>query len=141
MPLYTFVARTAAGQPQRGTEEAASAPALAGTLRQRGWLVLDIQPAAGSPGVGDLFRSLNPLAWLPPRSLDVELSLQQLAVMLRSGLTLLVSLKTIAEYARRTSMRLAWEAVADKIQRGSGLADAMTEHRCFTRIVLELVRV
>ncbi len=142
MPIFVFTARTSAGQPQRGTEESPSAAALVNTLRQRGWLVLDVRPAgAASPGLGDLLPRLNPLTWLPPSSLDVELSLQQMAVMLRSGLTLLMTLKTAAEYARRSVMRLVWEAVAEKIQQGSSLADAMREHRCFPHLVVELVRV
>ena len=64
-----------------------------------------------------------------------------MAVMLRSGLTLLASLKTIAEYSRSRAMRHIWEDVAEKIQSGASLADAMAEQRCFSHMVIELVRV
>jgi len=142
MPLFAFEARTATGQAQRGTEEAPSAPALANALRQRGLLILDVRPLmAAGPSLGDWLRLLNPGSWLPPRSLDVEQSLQQMSIMLRSGLTLLSTLKTIAEYARRPAMRKVWEAVAERIQQGSGLAEAMRGHRCFPHLVVELVRV
>jgi type IV pilus assembly protein PilC len=111
-------------------------------LRERGWLVLEVRAAeaAGPVTVGWGTR-LNPLAWLPPRSFDVELSLQQMAIMLRNGLTLLSALKTVAEYARRAVMRRVWLTVAERIQQGSSLTEAMAEHRCFGNMVIQLVRV
>ena len=114
MPIFNYVGRDTAGRPQRGTQEAPSAAAVANALRQRGWLVLDVRTADSEPqSAGAMLRKLNPLYWLPPRSLDIELSLQQMAVMLRSGLTLLGTLKTLAEYATRHSMRNVWENVAE----------------------------
>jgi type II secretory pathway component PulF len=140
MAMFSYVARNSAGRAQRGTQEAPSAAALVNLLRERGWLILEVQAAQGPASSGG--RSLlNPLNWLPVRSVDIELALQQLAVMLRSGLTLLAALKTIAEYARSRAMRFVWEDVAEKIQRGSSLGDAMAQQRCFTHMVVELVRV
>ncbi len=142
MPLFAFDARTGGGQARRGTEEAMDAQALVGALRQRGWLVVNVRAAPPNlPGLLARLHRLSPSTWLPTRSVDVELSLQQLAVMLRSGLTLLAALKTVAEYARRGSMRRVWEAVAREIQQGSSLADAMAGHRCFSHLVVQLVRV
>ncbi len=142
MPMFVYAARNAAGRPMKGTQEATSAPALVNTLRERGLLVVDVRPAEGpAPTVGDLLVLLHPGHWLPPRSVDIELSLLQMAVMLRSGLTLLTTLKTIAEYARRRAMRRVWDEVAEQIQRGASLADAMSAHRCFSHMVVQLVRV
>jgi type IV pilus assembly protein PilC len=142
MPAFTFEARNGAGNRQQGTQDAPSAADVVHALRQRGWLVLSVKPASDASGNAISWGELlNPLAWLPPRSLDVEWSLQQLAVMLRSGLTLLASLKIIAEYANRPKMRKAWEGVAERIQQGSSLADAMGEHRCFNFMVLQMIRV
>jgi len=137
MPTFDFDARDTRGQRQRGASQAPSAAALASDLRKRGWLVLSVRAAraAGSE------RSWNPLDWLPPRSVDVEVSLQQMAVMLRSGLPLLTTLKTVAEQASRKSMRHIWEDVARRIQEGTNLADAMTQHSCFPHLTLQLVRV
>ncbi len=139
MPRFTYNVRNAAGRRETGTRDASTAQTLVADLRQRGWMVLDIQPAASA--VSFSLGMLNPFRYLPPRSVDVEISLQQIAVMLRSGLTLLASLKLVAEYASRRSMQTVWAAVADKIQQGSSLADAMMEHRCFPKLVVQLVRV
>ena len=141
MSSFTFVAHDGSGQVQRGNFDAASASAMAGNLRERGWLIIDIRPAAGQPTLSDQVAVLNPLHYLPPRSGDVELSLHQLAVMLRGGLTLLAAIRTAAEQSGRLTMRKVWEQVADRIQAGSTLADAMAEHRCFSKLVVQLVRV
>src|SRR5262245_48516687 len=100
MPTFSYVARDAAGRPQQGLREAASAAAIVNQLRERGWLVLTVSNAQEAGTSFDWSVVLNPLAWLPPRSVDVELSLQQIAVMLRSGITLLAALKTTGEQAR-----------------------------------------
>ena len=61
--------------------------------------------------------------------------------MLRSGLTLLTAIRTAAEQARRHRMRAAWDDVADRIQQGGTLTEAMAAHRCFPHMVVQLVRV
>jgi type II secretory pathway component PulF len=142
MPIFSFDARNDAGHPQRGLQEAPSPGALVHKLRDRGWLVLAVRSAeVPATTLSDLLGLLNPWSWLPPRSLDVELSLQQLALMLRNGLTLLMALKTVADCAQRRSMREAWENVAERIQQGSSVSDAMAPHRCFNFMVLQMVRV
>ena len=139
MPHFSYVARDGSGRSQTGVMESPSAAMLVNDLRARGWLVLNVNPVA-SAGRSIVTR-LSPSAWLRPRALDVELSLQQLAVMIRSGLTLLTALQTVSEQARRASMAEVWAAVAERIQDGSSLGDAMAEHRCFPQIVIRLVRV
>jgi type II secretory pathway component PulF len=141
MPTFTYNARNAAGRSQKGTQTADSASALAQELRGRGLLVLDVKPAATSKTAGEMLQWLWPSMWLPPRSLDIELSLQQLSVMLRSGLTLLTSLRAVADYATRRSMGRIWKEVSEKIQRGSSFADALAGYRRFPHLVVQLVRV
>jgi len=139
MPSFVFNARDPAGRQQQGSQEAVSAASLVSTLRERGWLVLEVKESSGP--VEDWSTLLNPFSWLPPRSIDVELSLQQIAVMLRSGITLLAALKTVAEQAERRSMRRIWERVAERIQEGATLGDALADHPCFPHLVVQLVRV
>ncbi len=115
--------------------------AVVTSLRERGLLVVEVSEAGKAVPTTNWFSLLNPFRWLPPRSADIEISLQQMAVMLRSGLTLLTTLKTIAEYSQSWRMRRTWEAVAEKIQHGASLADAMAEHRCFPRLVIQMVKV
>ncbi len=139
MPSFTFTARDASGRTQRGVQGSQSAAVLATELRSRGWLVLDIQ--ATTEGQIGLAESLDPRGMLPVRSIDVELALQQIAVMLRSGLTLLNSLHTSAEHADRLKLRRILSRVMARIEEGSSFADALAEHPCFSNLTIQLVRV
>lgn len=122
--------------------EAASPAAVAGDLRNRGWVVVEVRSEeAREASSGIRLVSLNPANWLPVRSSDVEVSARQIAVMLRSGLTLLNALQTVSEQAPRPAMGRIWQDVARRIQEGAGLADAMAEHPQFSQIVVQLVRV
>jgi type IV pilus assembly protein PilC len=140
MATFAYSARDRMGRSQQGTQDAASAAALAAKLRERGWLVLSVQSAAQEEGGGWRER-WNPLAWLPVRSIDIEISLQQIAVMLHSGITLLAALKTAAEQARRLSMARVWERTAQRIQEGASLAEAMAEQKVFPFMVVQLIKV
>ncbi len=134
MPTFTYKARDRGGETRTGTLDSDSEATLVRELRTRGWLVVEVRPPATR-------RSWSPLGWLPPSSGDVILTLSQLAIMLKSGLTLLSALKTSAEYARRRSMRAVLTAVGQQVQEGSSLADALARHRCFDDVVVQLVRV
>ena len=113
------------------------------SLRSRGWIVIDVedsdQPTAR---LVQLSAWANPLSWLPATRLDVELGLQQLSTMLRSGLTLLSALRTAAEQSRRRAMAGIWRRIAERVEEGSTFADALAAHgRLFPNMVIQLVRV
>ncbi|HYF52607.1 MAG TPA: type II secretion system F family protein [Planctomycetota bacterium] len=141
MPSFTFTARDSSGRTQEGKLSAASAVNIAGELRNRGWIVLDIRQDAQADEDGIRFNRLNPFNWLPATSLDVQLGFQQLASMLRSGLTLLTALKTASEQSRRPRMARIWKQVQRRIEEGSTFADALAEHKIFPQFTQQLVRV
>lgn len=140
MPAFEFVARDRDGRLQRGREEGLTANSVVSTLRGRGWAVVDVRPLADA-GAAPSWQSLRPSQWLRVRSLDIELSLQQLAVMLHGGLTLLSAMQTVAEQCTRAKAARIWQAVVEDVQRGSGLAEALKRHPKIPHIVVELVRI
>jgi type II secretory pathway component PulF len=142
MTAFRYEARDQRGQLQQGIADAGTASGLATSLRERGWLVLDVQrEEPAGDGAGMRLADWNPFLHLPPRSLDIELSLQQLAVMLRGGLTLLSALETLVEQSQKRTMQRVWREVSGSIQEGASLAEAMSHHRCFSRLVIQLTRV
>lgn len=141
MPTFTYTARDASGKMQQGSRSSNSARELAGELRSRGWLVSKIELEAADPAGTSLGESLNPSNWLGVRSVDIELALQQIAVMLRSGLTLLQSLSTTAEHAERGRLQKVLRQISQRIQEGASLAEAMAAHPCFDNLTIQLVKV
>lgn len=143
MPDFAFAARDTNGQPHSGVLSANSAGDLVTQLRGRGWVVVNVA-GAEAPGFSGarLLAALQPVQWLRPAPLDVELGCKQLGTMLRSGLTLLMALRTAAEQARRPSMGRVWRRVAERIEEGSTFAEALNaQGRLFPQMVVQLVRV
>jgi type IV pilus assembly protein PilC len=142
MASFTYLARDPGGRTQRGQSTAVDASSVAASLRQRGWMVIDVRAAmSASPTAGQQLAQLSPARWMPIRSADIELSLHQLAVLLRGGLTLLAAIRAITEQTRRYRLRQTWSNVSDRIRNGSSLADALVEHRCFSPMLVQLIRV
>jgi len=141
MPSFTFKARDATGRTQQGLLTAGSQAAAVHEIRGRGWLLLDVRDDVPTVPRTSLLAAIRPRNWLPPRGVDIELSLRQMAIMLRSGLTLLNTLNTVAEFASRASMGRIWYDVAGRIQEGTSLAEAMSHHPRFSQMVVQLVRV
>jgi len=141
MPNFQFRARDSSGRPQAGTLDAPSAQATVQALRTRGWMVVEVREAVSEVSVGELWKRYNPLELLPPRSVEIEQSGKQLAVMLRGGLTLLTSLQAVSRQSERYRMQRLWGRVALRIQEGAAFADAMTESKSFPLLLVQMVRV
>ncbi|HBP20061.1 MAG TPA: type II secretion system F family protein [Planctomycetes bacterium] len=137
MASFSYVARDSAGSLRQGTQEAPSSAELAAQLRQQGLLVVKVeaerQPSAGGGfGLGRV---------MPVRSVDIEIGLKQLAVMLRAGITLLEALRVLPRQHPRARVRRLWSEVAERIQSGSSFADALAGQRAISPLIVQLVRV
>ncbi len=137
MATFAYAARDRSGRAQRGSFDAPTPAAVAADLRGRGWVVVQVRPEAARSAA----EARGGANWLPVRSSDVEVSLRQIAVMLRSGLTLLNALQTVAEQSPGRAIGRIWLDVSRRIQEGAGLAEAMAVHPQFSPLVVQLVRV
>ena len=141
MPVFQYSARKTDGQPEKGTAEAADREHLAAMLRTRGLLVIEMAPVQAERKESP-FESLRPRSWLSPTKFDVEIGLQQLAVMLHSGLGILEALKTVAEQSRRKRMARVWRNIGERIEEGATFSVALTAHpKYFSSYIIQLVRV
>lgn len=141
MPRFAFRAQDRSGRPQSGVLDVDSIDAAVGSLRRRQWIVLDVQPegeadpAAGASWTTDLAERM------PVGKADVEISLRQLAVMLRSGLTLLDALRMLTEHTHSAPLRKIWRTASQEILAGVSLGDAMSRQKTFPQLVVQLTRV
>jgi len=143
MTEFIYEARDADGRRRDGRETAGSVSALGGLLRQRGWLVLDVReaepeadPGRSGPGLGRIAA-----AWLPVSTEEVEGVLRQLAVMLRSGLTLLGELQAARDNAEGLRMRVVLGSVMAAVEGGGTFAEALRVEGVFGDLTVQLARV
>lgn len=144
MPTFAYVARDSAGQTRRGTREGPTEAAVVESLRAGGLLTLEVRrSASGGDGMEDVpgARWLGFWRLFRPRSVDVEVGLQQIAFMLRSGVPLLSALRTCSQQSVRYSMARVWAKVANRVQSGAGFSEALRDHRCFPDIVVAMVSI
>ncbi len=133
---FDYVAIDEAGQEVRGALDAADEPGAAASLRAQGMFPLQLAPgrAAAARAASDWRPSLV-------RSADVVLFLSQLALMLRTGLTLLQALETLEASASRLGLRRVAGRLARNISAGRSLSQGLEEeHALIPPIAVQLVR-
>ena len=138
MAQIAYLALDDAGREVRGGIEAADRPGAAALLRGRGLFPLELREdaprAAAGPAAG---------GWSLPAlvtSGDLALFLSQMALMLRTGLTILQSLETLARRGSRRALRQAAARLSRAVQAGSPLSAALAQERLFPPLVHHLVR-
>ncbi|MGR9073521.1 MAG: type II secretion system F family protein [Gammaproteobacteria bacterium] len=138
MPFYSFTARDSSGRQVSDTLESTTRDAAVRALRRRNLLPLRINEIKQRGG--SMAFSWNPLDYRSIAVSDVEQEFHQIAVMLRSGISLLDALNMTARYSR-FGARMVWERLARRVQQGSSFQDALSEHAIFTPFTLQLIRV
>lgn len=138
MAEFSYLVRDEEGKMQRGHMEAESAAALRATLEARGERLISAKSVSNkATGI----QITNPLHRLPPRPVVVELALEQLAVMLESGIGILQALQTVSDQATSQSLRAVCQQLSEDIQEGDSVSEAMAKHACFPRIAVQLAKV
>lgn len=136
MTEFAYVARTRDGATERGSVDAVSEQAALQRLRGQGLAALELRARSDERS-----GARRGIAILRPRRVDVELEMRQLAFLLKSGVPLLQSLRTCAAQSSRASMAAVWLRLAERVQLGTSLSDAMQRERVFPGMVRSLVAV
>lgn len=139
MPVFTYLARDRGGQQRTDAIESPTRESAILALREQGLLPLKIEELKKDGGPVRSF-SLNPLAYRAFSPADIEHEFHQIAVMLRSGISLLDALNLTQKHCR-PGARPTWERLAKRIQQGSSFKDALSEHKAFSEFTIQLIHV
>lgn len=142
MPNFAYNIRTATGQNQSGVLDATDAASASAALRQDGNILLGLEPT--SDQASSRQRGTPRISRLPfvrPRIATLEIALRQLSVMLESGLTLLEALRSAAAQSPSRMMRGTLIDLAEQVQQGKTLSQAIRRHPWTGRMVAQLVEV
>ncbi|MCL7419904.1 MAG: type II secretion system F family protein [Methylobacter sp.] len=139
MPVFTYLARDRSGQQLTDAIESATRESAILALREQGLLPLKIEELKKADTALKSY-SLNPLAYRAFNASDIEHEFHQIAVMLRSGISLLDALNLTLTHCR-PGARPTWERLAKRIQQGSSFKDALAEHKAFSEFTIQLIHV
>jgi type IV pilus assembly protein PilC len=122
MATFTFRALDIAGTPTKGEVDAEDKQGVAGQLRSKGLIVLDIeeQIPKSANDILDRFKKVKPD--------DLVIGTRQLATMVSSGMSLLRALYVIEEQTENEKLAEIWADVRKDVEAGISLSDALGKH-------------
>ncbi len=133
MALYKYRAVDQDGQAVEGTMEEESARQVTSTLKERGLQVSSVEEVGKRPG---FLRVKSRLTWH-----DLDFFNQQLLAIVRSGLPLSQSLRTVAEEIKNRRLRRVFQDVRSQIEAGSSLEQAVGSHpESFSPVYRTMIR-
>lgn len=145
MSRFLYTSSLPTGESRQGVIEAETLDAARWALMEQGLRPEQLQAATENQVDGNgMARSqwighFNPRNWGGVKSVHVELTLKQLAVMLRSGLTLLSAIETIIEMPPSRAVCRIYEQIQERLEGGSSLADALAQHKVFPKSVVAMI--
>jgi type IV pilus assembly protein PilC len=150
MATYGYVAMDAKGKEVKGTLDAADQPSVIAKLKEKGLFptqILDATAMAKATGAARPKAGMKREIKLPsfgggrvkPKVLMVVT--RQLATLIDAGLPLLRGLQVIHRQERHAALKKAVGELAEAIQAGSTLAEAMSHHpKIFNRLYVNMVK-
>ncbi len=131
MPLYVYEAVTRSGRKIKQKKSAPDIETLKEDLRKEGYLPVRIYPYKPG-GLSTIFKRVN--------SKDLQVFTDELASLLEAGLQIDRAIGVLAEHAEKETLREILHEVNRDIQRGMTLSQALSKHRVFPRLYINMVR-
>lgn len=130
MPVYSYEAVDASGRKIRESVSFSDEAALKTSLREKGLIPLSIK-ASEARGAA-VFERIT--------TKDLLVFTQELGNLLDSGLPIDRALYVLSEHAEKKAFRLIIREVYVDIQKGGSLSGAMSRHKVFPTIYVNMIR-
>jgi len=135
MKRFIYKAKTRDGLDKKGRVEARDIVSAVGVLREKGWVVVTIQPLGETSGISSVMKMFEKV-----KINDVVTFTRQLSTMIASGLPLTEALSVLEMQTSPAMARVIGEVLQD-IQGGTSIAEALQKHdKVFSKVYISLVK-
>ena len=150
MPVFEFKGFDSAGKNVKGLRDADSIKALRVLLKKEGVLATEVNESgkgatkgskkADGKGEGLLDREVD-LAFLQTvNTEDLALATRQLATLLQAGVPMVDSLTALIDQTENKALKRILSKIKTEVNEGISLGDAMSKHKLFDHIFVNMVR-
>lgn len=138
MANFRYRARDAQGRLQNGEVEAANSQAAAEVLSRRALIILQLQPLPA--------KSANwwqqPLWQAGVGLTELIVFARQMYALMKAGIPIIRAIRGLAESTASKSLQLVLSDLADQLEKGRNLSQAMLSHpKVFNRLIVSIVHV
>ncbi|GGW48621.1 type II secretion system F family protein [Alishewanella tabrizica] len=137
MPGFQYQARDLSGKAVSGQIEAADASSAAGTLRERGLILLSLTAQKST--------TANSGRWQFGAKVDLpELIIfaRQMYSLIKAGIPIIRAISSLQESTRSPAMKQVLHDLLDQLQNGRNLSTALAAHpQIFNRLIVSMVHV
>jgi len=142
MMNFSYLIQTPGGTLERGQVTGSGLSEVRQRLARDGRKLVHLQPVATKATPVSLrWSHLFGQANRSLRAADAELTLQQLAVMIESGLELTASLQELCRHSPNRRQRKVCEELFKSVDRGLSFEEALRQSQAFPPVVSQLVRI
>ena len=139
MATYQYELREPSGQVSRGVVEAPSLTDATGLLRSRGGFLLNVAPAGTGKGLLDRVRGFS--IDLGPGLKDVHNFTNQLAVMIKAGISIRAAIEGIASQVENAKFRRIIQQIKSDVEAGQPFSSALARHpKVFSPLYVNMVK-
>ena len=124
MPAFDFVAVDAQGRKQKGVLDGDSVRQIRQQLREKGWLPVSVDPAAGEQSREEKTGLLQSRKGMG--AYELALVTRQMATLIQAGIPLEETLRAVARQTEKPATKSLLLAVRGKVLEGYPLAQSMS---------------
>jgi len=136
MPLYHYRAKDRQGRSIAATIEAENIRVAARILREKGYFISELK----EPGKGLQAEISIPALERGPGLKDIAIFSRQLATMLSAGLPIVQAIAILERQTEIKKFKQILKEIRTDVEGGSNFSDALSKHKAFSRLYVNLVR-
>jgi len=141
MPSYRYEIKQANGQVHASTMTATSMGAASEQLRLQGAYILSLAPIDASKAKSSVASMLNFSVSSGPGLKDVANFTNQLAVMIKAGISIRAAIEGIAEQTENPKFREILMQIKKDVESGKSFSDALQKHpKVFSPLYVNMVK-